>query len=159
MAGRTKGRKNEEKAKNCAATTVKYVSPLNRLCASVKSSSVSREHQMSDADSEGETPNVVIAFPTNMDNSSKQIISLENGIYDQANEVNPVPAGPPPVAQTPTTSGASTSDNMQFMSAGLATLSKEIASSFAHTMADLNTSIRGGFDSLRDRMDGEEEVY
>ena len=128
MAGRNKARKSEEKAKNNATTSVKYVSPLNRLCESVKNS---REHQISEVESDGYASNVVIAFPTN---GEKQIISLDNGIDNQANDTPPLPPGPPPVTppvqntQTPTTSGASTSgsnDNMQgFMLVGLATLSK-----------------------------------
>jgi len=167
MAGGAKARKHGEKTKN-SATAVKYLSPLNRLCESIKGN---REHQMSEAESDNCTSNVVIAFPTQQENDSrndsgvKQIISLDNGLNDQENVQPPLPVGPPPsVKQIPSTSGASNSsnvnDNMQgFMSAGLATLGKEIANSFAHTMADLNTSIRGGFDSLRDRLDGEEGYY
>ena len=148
-----KKKKNEEKLSKKAVTpstsAIKYVSPLNRLCNSIRPNT---DHQMSHE--EGDTSYcspVNIAFPTTKESTSakpvaRPLISLENGLNDNP----PLPAGSPPKDH----SGDSDLGNFQnFMKTGLLSLGKDIADSFANSIAGLDNSIRGGFNSLRDRLD------
>ena len=108
------------------------------------------------SDEEGDyTSPVKIAFPTTSSNKPKAVvpvniplISLENGLNEH-HDMPPLPAGSPPKEQNSSDLG-----NFQnFMKVGLLSLGKDIADSFAHSIAGLDSSIRGGFDILRERLD------
>ena len=144
--------KTKDKSSKRDKNSVKYISPLNRLC-----NSVLPDHQMSDGSSGynvSPVSEVKIAFPTNHEDSTRQLISLDNGLNDEndANEQPPLPQDPPPRAEAV----GDVSNIQDFMKSGLLSLGKEIAAGFAKSIANLDTSIKGGFDSLRDRLeDGE----
>jgi len=172
MAARSKSTKSTKSTKTSDLSDVvsaPYVSPLEKLVASVTKPGRTASS----------TKSVATKASVVKDSFKARLIPLDNGIedshYDDLPELSlpspppppqspplppPVIAKPPPLPQASVPS-ASASSLHGMMREGFKSMSKDLGDSFANTMGRLNNSLLKGLEGLRDHMtsvsNGEQE--